>query len=488
MGIPLIGNVKDISLAEMLVYLNRKRKTGTLTFKISAFTKKIFLNQGDAIFASSTYEDDRLGEMLLKAGKITVEQYDESVRLLKSSKKRQGAILIELGYLTPKDLFWGVKYQVKTIIHSLFLLENAEYEFKEGDLLKDEVITLKMSMGNLIYEGIKKIENWIIVKNKMPGTDAVFKLSDDPRRIYQDIEMTDHDKKIISLIDGKRTIKEIVDSSWMGPFEALKMLYVLWLIGMIEQISITAAEVETEEDIEGKTEEAIPLSDIFQPPPEEEESLLKKVDSVYSRLDKLSLNELLEIDEKANSETVKKNYYRLAKEFHPDRFFTLADASMKTKLTAVFDAVTNAYDTLKDDKKRAEYYKSLATPEKEINENDKIRAEEQFKRGISEFKKGNFWGSIDNFKWAVKMMPKNSLYWSYLSLAYSKIPGRLKDAEDALLKAIEHDPVNSNYYANLGLIYIKAGLKKRALANFQKALKLNPNNEKAKKGLEQTKE
>ena len=110
MEIPLSGNLRDTSLARILVYLNRNRKTGTLSVNTPVFTKKMFLNTGDVIFASSTYEDDRLGEMLLKANKITVEQYDKSVEILKASKKRQGAILVELGFITPKELFWGVKY------------------------------------------------------------------------------------------------------------------------------------------------------------------------------------------------------------------------------------------------------------------------------------------------------------------------------------------------------------------------------------------
>ena len=107
--IPLTGNIKDISLTKILVFLTRNRKTGTLIVKTPVFTKKVFLMKGDAIFASSTYEDDRLGEMLIKTGKITLEQYDESVELLKKTGKRQGAILVERGYLSPKDLFWGVK-------------------------------------------------------------------------------------------------------------------------------------------------------------------------------------------------------------------------------------------------------------------------------------------------------------------------------------------------------------------------------------------
>jgi Flp pilus assembly protein TadD len=63
---------------------------------------------------------------------------------------------------------------------------------------------------------------------------------------------------------------------------------------------------------------------------------------------------------------------------------------------------------------------------------------------------------------------------------------RLKDAEEALLEAIKLEPHNADHYANLGLIYFKAGMMKRAQSQFEKALKLDPGNAKAQKGLKQT--
>lgn len=235
MDIPLKGSIRDYSLPKVLVQFNRKRATGTLSVSTPNFTKKIYLIKGDAVFASSSYEDDRLGEMLLKAGKITVEQYDKSVEILKATKKRQGAILVELGYLIPKDLFWGVKYQVKEIIYSLFQLEEGDFELAEGDVPTQEVITLKMSMGNLIYEGVKKIENWTRIRQEMPDTGIVLRLSEDPISLFQNVELSPNDKKMLPLIDGTKTIKEIVDSSWTNSFEAMKTIYVLWSIGILEE-------------------------------------------------------------------------------------------------------------------------------------------------------------------------------------------------------------------------------------------------------------
>lgn len=487
MEIPLTGNIKDVSLVKLLVHLNRNRKTGTLSLRTPVFTKEIYMRAGDAIFASSTYEDDRLGEMLLKTDKITVEQYDKSVEILKSSSKRQGAILVELGYITPKDLFWGVKYQVKEIIQSMFLLEDAEYEFREGQIPAQEVITLKMSMGNLIYEGVKKIDNWTRIRNEMPDTDSVLRLGADPLTLFQGIELSPQDRKVLSLIDGKKMIKEVIESSWLGSFEALKILYVLWAIGIIEQTTAIQAEAAAEETA-GAQEEPALLDEILRPHSEEEESLLKRIDALYQKLRGLSKYELLEIEAGADTETIKKNYYRLAKEFHPDRYFAVTGDSVKAKLTEIFDAITKAYDSLKDEKTREEYLRTSVGTRKEAGPSVEMKAEEQFKRGVDEFKRGNFWGAADNFKWATKLTPKSAQYWSYLSLALSKMPGRLKDAEEALLVSVRLEPFNADHYANLGLIYMKAGVRKRARSNFEKALKIDPSNEKAKKGLEQTAE
>ena len=437
---------------------------------------------GDAIFAASTFEDDRLGEMLIKAGKITVEQYDKSVEMLKKTKKRQGLILVELGYLTPKELFWGVKYQVKEIIHSMFQIEDGQYEFIEGDAPADEVIILKMSMGNLIYEGVKRIDNWTRIRNEMPFTDTVLKITNDPLILFQDIELTQQDRKIMSLIDGKKTIKEVIENSWLGSFDALKILYVLWSLGITEEASTISPQIPSIAE-SGVGSEMLSLNEILAPPTGEEETLLRKVNDLYSKLDKLTLAELLEVDETADNETIKRNYYRLSKEFHPDRYFNFADPNLKSKLTAIFDAVTKAYSTLKDEELNKEYFKTLSKTKAGPGESEKGRGQDHFKKGISEFKNGNYWGAVDHFKWATNLLPNNATAWSYMSLAYSKIPDKLKDAEEALLTAIKIEPFNSDFYANLGLIYIKAGLHKRASSNFQKALKIDPANEKAKKGL-----
>ena len=474
--IPLKGNTREVSLPQILAFLNRHRKTGTLLLRTPAFSKKVYLLKGDAIFASSTYEDDRLGEMLVKAGKITMEQYDESVRILKKKTgKRQGAILVELDYITPKDLFWGVKYQVREIIYSMFLIEGAEYEFIEGEIPENEVITLKLSMGNLIYDGVKRIDNLTRIRNELPGTGAVLGLSSDPVSLFQDVELAPQDRKLLSAIDGVKTVKEVIDSAWIGSFEGMKVLYVLWSIGVIEEKKKAVRKVE-------EIEETVSLEEILQPVSEDESAFLKKVDDLYSNLERLTPHQLLDLDDNTDEETVKKNYYRLTREFHPDRYFSAADPSIKDKLTSIFDALTNAYAMLGGAKRPADF---AAAAERQKNRIPSAgNGEKKFRRGVQEFRSGNFAGAVESFRAAAASDPKNPKYWSYLSLSLTKLPQAIKDAENALLQAIKLEPGNADHYANLGLIYLRQSMKANASEQFSKALEIDPRNTKAKKGLE----
>lgn len=471
-SLPLTGNLKSDSLPRVLSHLNRQRVNGTLIVKNSSVTKRIFIKKGEAIFASSTYEDDRLGEMLLKAGKITVQQYDRSVEMLKKTGKRQGAILVELGYLTPKDLFWGVKYQVTEIIYSLFQFEDADYEFDGSELKEDEVIILKMSMGNLIYEGVKRIENWTRIRKEMPDTETVLKLSDDPLSLFREIELTTQDKKILSLVDGKRTIKKIIEDSWLNSFEALKALYLLWSIGIVV---VGTSETKTQMSVD---EILTPLS--------EEDNFTGKVNGIYDRLSAINCFELLEVDESADSDTIRKNYYALAKEFHPDRFFDSTDPIIKDKLTQIFDALTDAYNAIRDEGSRKQYLASIGRLDMAMAA-ETAKAKEKYKSAIDAMKAGKFSDAVEFLKEAVEIDPQNADYWNYLALAHSKVKDGFKSAEQAIIEAIRLEPTSGEYYANLGLLYLMSKRIDDAKMQFHKALALDPDNAKAKKGMSQIK-
>lgn len=158
MSISLSGSLKDAHLSEVLETLRIQRASGTLLVSIGGAEKSIYVKDGQIVFAKSTEDDDRLGETLIKAGKVSRENLETALDLVKKSGgfKKLGAVLVENRFLAPKELFLGLKTQVKDIIYSLFLVEDAVYRFDSQ--LPADVIQLQINIEELIREIIERIK------------------------------------------------------------------------------------------------------------------------------------------------------------------------------------------------------------------------------------------------------------------------------------------------------------------------------------------
>lgn len=155
--ISLSGNIRDYSLPQILEYLLRLKKTGILRIKNTGIEKAIYMKDGQIVFATSNLIEDRLGEMLVRAGKVTPQQLTTAGKILKESGRKLGAIMVDAGFITPKTLFWGLKFQVKEIIYSLFILDEGDYKYTDGGY-SDDIIVLYIDTAELITEIIKKME------------------------------------------------------------------------------------------------------------------------------------------------------------------------------------------------------------------------------------------------------------------------------------------------------------------------------------------
>jgi hypothetical protein len=158
MSITLSGKISFTPLVDVLEQLRQRKATGTLTVKSGDVKKCIFIKIGQIVFATSTSTQDRLGEVLVKTGKLTHENLEYATQLYKKNAglKKLGAILVENGLITSKDLFGGLKAQVKDIIFSLILLDTGDFQFE--DSYPSDIIQLQFNFQDLIAEIIQRIK------------------------------------------------------------------------------------------------------------------------------------------------------------------------------------------------------------------------------------------------------------------------------------------------------------------------------------------
>ena len=221
----LRGDLKDVALSTILTTVKERKLTGDLSFKRGTDEVNLQLSEGEILFAHSNDPATRLGEWLLMRGKISVEQYEESVRMLKQTKKRQGTILLELGYIPPLELERSVRQQVCDIAFGLFNWSSGEYVFKPQER-PGEMITLDLSLTELIIKGIGQVRNWPLVEQGLKPFSDVYEINKDfDLHEARRVKLTREEDSILHLVDGQSPIERLIARSPFPTFVTLRGIY-----------------------------------------------------------------------------------------------------------------------------------------------------------------------------------------------------------------------------------------------------------------------
>jgi DnaJ-domain-containing protein 1 len=84
-----------------------------------------------------------------------------------------------------------------------------------------------------------------------------------------------------------------------------------------------------------------------------------RIDAFFTSLSTRDAFELLEISRTADKKEVKRAYFKMSKELHPDRFFGKNIGPYRERLSKIFQSVKAAYELLSDDARRAAYLDSV---------------------------------------------------------------------------------------------------------------------------------
>jgi hypothetical protein len=233
----LYGDLRLFHVAEMMALISSMRKDGSLSLLVPHAKKKILFRAGEIIAATSTVEDDRLGEVLWRMGLLTLDQLSE-VHDLVGPKKKLGAVLVERDLITPRQLYDGVKEQILEIVYSTFHFTKGEFVFVERQVPQKSKVRLDMSTRQVIKEGIRRVEEMMRLEERFPDRKSVLV----PRPVVVDAQLDDHQKHLLGLVDGSRCVGDIIEKSHLGEFEALKALAKLRQVGLIDERELAAEE------------------------------------------------------------------------------------------------------------------------------------------------------------------------------------------------------------------------------------------------------
>lgn len=212
----LAGELATMSLADILLWVERGRKTGALHVLRGALEKRIAFASGVIVASWSNDPREYLGQFLVRDRVVTEEDLFRGLLRQEREGRLLGAILVEDGVLTDADLLRVLEEKAEETIYDLFHWTEGKFDFRDGERL-EAPFPVHLDVTRVVMEGARRIDEWQRMRAVIPTSEATFRVVGRPQ------DPLDHD--VMVLCGEGKTVSQIAFSLRRTEFDATTLLF-----------------------------------------------------------------------------------------------------------------------------------------------------------------------------------------------------------------------------------------------------------------------
>lgn len=221
----LTGTLKDFGIAEILQLIGTQKKTGVLTLEDQQHRAEIYFFEGMVVGASGGTMGVSLEERLVKSGFITEEQRAEAERKVKETLKPFTAVLLTDNLISPRELREVIALHISEIVYETFGWKSGTYAFEQKFIQWDRQLVTPMSAESLMMDGLRIVDESPAVMKAIPSMTEVYAPVD--KNLLHNKTLGPETEAVLNLLDGQRTVQDVILRSRLPRFDVLKHLAVL---------------------------------------------------------------------------------------------------------------------------------------------------------------------------------------------------------------------------------------------------------------------
>ncbi|HKO42271.1 MAG TPA: DUF4388 domain-containing protein [Pyrinomonadaceae bacterium] len=485
------GKLSDHPLAELIREISTKRLSGTLRLENAQARAAIYFERGTVVFAAANIRNLRLREYLFKNNLVSKKELTSLGA--NGSDIALAKALSAKGALTQTQAEGLLANLVADVLRVALLWTEGNWEFDQRAHLGEEV-RLNIDVRKLVREAAHRLPPEFVgmrFKNLSETLSRAPHTSDDQSFLPAE-------SFLLSRLDAPTPLEQLVAISGLGELDALRTIYGLALGDVIKGHSWQPAFREVAKDAEEmETPAPVATEQVTRVP----WTLEKDDTALHQFLERIESAEghyeVLDLTPNAGTEQIKDVYYTLARSYHPDRFHLKSGTSLHSRLSAAFARVTQAYETLSDQASRSTYdaglerrrqFDGVAAKPKVPAEEDYSDAdsglphiestdpEQEFREGMGALQQNRVKAALPHLAAAARMNPADARYRAYYGRALAGSNSTRRLAENEIMAAVKLDSSNALYRTMLAELYFELKFFKRAQAEVDRALQLDPNN------------
>ena len=217
----ITGNLKTMQLSELLQWLSLGSKTGTLLIDGHGIEKRVYFRNGRINSTSSSDQREYLGHFLVSHGYITEEELKMAMEVQEESSILLGKILVMINAISETDLLRLMRQKAEESIYDVFLWEEGNFEFVDGELPDLKMVPLSLDVTGIVMEGLRRYDEWQRIRLRVPDASAV-------PRIVKPLNLetlSEREKLIVPYVDGRRSIEEIALQTHNAEFSVSRLVF-----------------------------------------------------------------------------------------------------------------------------------------------------------------------------------------------------------------------------------------------------------------------
>lgn len=217
-------------------------------------------------FPGEPEEETALGRRLIQGRVISEENWHRAFNQHKDNLVGMEKVLVSSGMVTKEDMTAALRLLTVDTIYGLFKWKGGRFRFETKPVSYDHEFVEPMNSEFLLLDVLRMVDEWPMIAERLPSFDVVLQKIN-PMTSLDVLVGTPYEKNrtfqmelVYDLVDGQRSIQEIIELSFVEEFETCKYLILLMDAGLIESTSISVKKKARREG--GKFQVAKYLADM----------------------------------------------------------------------------------------------------------------------------------------------------------------------------------------------------------------------------------
>ncbi|MEK6693659.1 MAG: response regulator [Nitrospirota bacterium] len=236
-AITLSGDLSDFSLFDVFQLIDNAKSSGKLSIYSPTLSSEIYFDKGSIVYAATSKQGRSFlsGDLIEKRKNIPKDVFKRVYRKSKESGMPILSAFVKEGVLTEDESMAILRDRIDDAIYSTMELESGHFFFEKMPLPENfSDIPIRLKASQLILEGARRVDERRFAAKMFQDNRIVFmRLMTDVA--LEDINLDENELRIFSLVDGKRTLGDIIKMSSIEEREAKRIFYTLTKVGILKK-------------------------------------------------------------------------------------------------------------------------------------------------------------------------------------------------------------------------------------------------------------